>query len=133
MSPAKIAEPKKKSRTLWPLLGFFMAVSLAVIGFFLEQILHSQILGFLSSRNVLESSLPPNSIPIIFTAAFFIFGLLLSSLVVSVFAPRKTKTIKSTDLIKERQGMLSHQREVRERQRNVSRKFKKTLDNSSKK
>jgi hypothetical protein len=124
MSQIRQAE-KKGTRAAWPLLGFILAVCLGTIGYFLSP----QLIALAQSRGVNTSGVPPLTAQLIFAGLFFVAGLTVFSLIIAIFAPKKSDVIKRTDLAKERKDILDHQREIRLRQRSVAREFKNKQDN----
>lgn len=127
MTQVRQAERKIK-RSWWPLIGFLLIASLAIIAYAAAP----SVIDFTKSAlpRLSLRGIAPETQRLIFAAITFLILVLIAGLVVAVFAPRKRTLIKETDVMKLREEMLKQREKDKKKQREVNLEIRKELKNS---
>jgi hypothetical protein len=115
---------KSRMQAYWPVIGFILIVSCAVIAFFLGPV----IVNWLDKGNVIKgfppSGVAPATVDWIFRGIiFFILGL-LASLLVAAAAPKKKNAVTEVKLAKERTAMVNEKKARKMRQQLMNKQNK---------
>jgi uncharacterized protein involved in cysteine biosynthesis len=113
---------KRRSRALWPVLGFVLLVALALLAWFLApgvtDWLKANLRGF-STRGT-----DPQTVQLMIAALIFLTLAGVTALIVALFAPKKVLNVKETDLVKERKEAKERRELEKRRQRKINREMK---------
>jgi cbb3-type cytochrome oxidase subunit 3 len=128
MTQVRQAE-RKVRRSWWPLIGFLLIVSLAIIAYAVAPAVldfTKDALPRLSLRGI-----APDMQRLIFAAITFLILVLIAGMIVAVFAPRKRTLVKETDVIKLRDDMLSQRIKDKKKQREVNLEIRQAMKDQS--
>lgn len=111
-------KPKPKKRGMWPVIGFVLALALGAISW----VLAPHVYRFLRARlpQLNTGTLTEEQVTIIVGVFVFVILVVLASLVVAAFAPRKSRhDTRDAALRKEKEAMLRQEKERKVRRRMV--------------
>ena len=97
-------QERKVKRSWWPLIGFLLIVSIAVISYAVAPDvigLTRQALPRLNLRGI-----APETQRLVFAAITFLILVIITGMIVAAFAPRRRTLVKETDIIKDRDVMV---------------------------
>jgi len=126
MTQVRMQERKIK-RSWWPLIGFLLIVSIAVISYAVAP----DVIG-LAHRALPRLNLrgiAPESQRLIFAAITFLILVIVAGMIVAAFAPRRRSLVKETDIIKDRDTMLRERERDKKKQREVNLEIRRELKN----
>ena len=124
MTQIRMAE-KKVKRSWWPLIGFLLIVSIAIISYAIAPDVQAFVRRLLPRLNL--STLAPETQRLFFAALTFLILILLVGLIVAMFAPRKKSLVKDDEVTKDRKVMLVYHEREKKRQRKVNLEIRKEL------
>lgn len=124
MTQIRMAE-KKVKRSWWPLIGFLLIVSIAIISYAIAPDVQAFMRRLLPRLNL--STLAPETQRLFFAALTFLILILLVGLIVAMFAPRKKSLVKDDEVTKDRKVMLVYHEREKKRQRKVNLEIRKEL------
>ncbi|MFN8378556.1 MAG: hypothetical protein U0452_07780 [Anaerolineae bacterium] len=121
-------QEKKVKRSWWPLIGFMLIVSIAVISYAAAPSVIDVTRQALPRLNL--RGLAPETQRVLFAALTFLILVIFAGMIVAVFAPRRRTLIKETDVVKERDIMLRQRERDKKKQREVNLEIRKELRNT---
>lgn len=124
MTQIRMAE-KKVKRSWWPLIGFLLIVSIAIISYAIAPDVQAFMRRLLPRLNL--TTLAPETQRLFFAALTFLILILLVGLIVAMFAPRKKSLVKDDEVTKDRKVMLVYHEREKKRQRKVNLEIRKEL------
>ena len=121
-------QERKVKRSWWPLIGFLLIVSIAVISYAVAPDvigLTRQALPRLNLRGV-----EPETQRLVFAAITFLILVIITGMIVAAFAPRRRTLVKETDIIKDRDVMMRERERDKKKQREVNLEIRRELKNA---
>lgn len=121
-------QERKVKRSWWPLIGFLLIVSIAVISYAVAPDvigLTRQALPRLNLRGV-----APETQRLVFAAITFLILVIITGMIVAAFAPRRRTLVKETDIIKDRDVMMRERERDKKKQREVNLEIRRELKNA---
>jgi len=121
-------QERKVKRSWWPLIGFLLIISIAVISYAVAPDvigLTRQALPRLNLRGI-----APENQRLIFAAITFLLLVIITGMIVAAFAPRRRTLVKETDIIKDRDTMLRERERDKKKQREVNLEIRRELKNA---
>lgn len=122
MSQVRIVH-KKRSRASWPVIGFILAVALAILAWFIAP----PTIDFLKRELPQFSTIGLTAIQlrIVVTVILFILMGALVALTIALLSPRHMIEVREDELAKERQGIQRDRRRAKDLQRKVNQELRK--------
>lgn len=121
-------QERKVKRSWWPLIGFLLIVSIAVISYAVAPDvigLTRQALPRLNLRGI-----APETQRLVFAAITFLILVIITGMIVAAFAPRRRTLVKETDIIKDRDVMMRERERDKKKQREVNLEIRRELKNA---
>jgi phage shock protein PspC (stress-responsive transcriptional regulator) len=124
MTQVRQAERKVK-RSWWPLIGFLLIVSLAIIAYAAAPSVIDFTKGAMPRLSL--RGIAPEVQRLIFAAITFLLFVLIAGLIVALFAPRKRTLVKETDIAKMRDEMIAMREKDKRKQREVNLEIRQAM------
>lgn len=118
-------QEKKVKRSWWPLIGFLLVVSIAIISYAAAPSVMDATRQALPRLNL--RGLAPETQRLVFAAITTLILVVFAGLVVALFAPRRRTLVKETDIIKSREVMLRERERDKKKQRAINLEIRREL------
>lgn len=118
-------QEKKVKRSWWPLIGFLLIVSIAIISYAAAPNVIDITRQALPRMNL--RGLAPETQRLAFAALTFLILVIFAGMVVAVFAPRRRMLVKEDSVIKERDAMLKQREKDKKRQREINLEIRREM------
>ena len=118
-------QEKKVKRSWWPLIGFLLVVSIAIISYAAAPSVMDATQQARPRLNL--RGLAPETQRLGFAAITTLIRVVFAGLVVALFAPRRQTLVKETDIIKSREVMLRERERDKKKQRAINLEIRREL------
>lgn len=129
MSQVKV-EVKRAKRASWPVIGFILAVSFAILSY----VLAPAAIDFVDNTlpQFSRAGMTPLQLRLAFALILFVIFISFAGLIITIAAPRKAINVKYSDLAKERDAINLEKKREQQRQRRLAQKMREDLKNRNK-
>ncbi|MBL8145549.1 MAG: hypothetical protein JNL34_04115 [Anaerolineae bacterium] len=121
-------QERKVKRSWWPLIGFLLILSIAVISYAVAPDVIGLARQALPRMNL--RGIAPETQRLIFAAITFLILVIITGMIVAAFAPRRRTLVKETDIIKDRDMMLRDRVRDKKKQREINLEIRRELKNA---
>jgi len=117
-------KPKPKSKGLWPVYGFLMALALGIISYFIAPYAEDIVIR-ITRGGFTGQELPPDQMQLFFTGIVFLVLGSIAALIVAMAKPRPKRKVMDADLVKQKAEMRQEEKRRRVRKAVIEHEMKK--------
>jgi hypothetical protein len=115
---------RKRGRAVWPVIGFILALALAVIGYLLAPAILDLLRSASPSLRGALRTLPVSQLQLIVAGVMFLIGGSIAALIVAAAAPKPKSEVTYKEVSKEREAMMMSRKRDKVQQRLVNRQYR---------